>query len=144
MAALLNKVNWLDQVLALVAFLVALVAAGSVLASLYNSMNERRRPIALLRALGAHRRTLFGIVVMEATVISALGMGIAYGIYAAIMVATSAIVRAQTGVHLDPWMWHPVMIWAPAGMILLGALAGLVPAIKAYRTDVAENLQPLT
>jgi len=35
-----------------------------------------------------------------------------------------------------------VMIWAPAALIILGALAGIVPAMKAYRTDVAEHLAP--
>src|SRR6185369_12682521 len=47
MAELLNKFAWFDRVLAFVAALVALVAAGSVLASIYNSMNERRRQIAI-------------------------------------------------------------------------------------------------
>lgn len=50
---LFNKIAWVDRVLALVAYLVALVATGSVLVSIYNSMKERRRDIAILRALGA-------------------------------------------------------------------------------------------
>jgi len=36
------------------------------------------------------------------------------------------------------------MLWAPLGLICLGALAGIVPAVKAYRTAVAENLAPLS
>jgi putative ABC transport system permease protein len=34
------------------------------------------------------------------------------------------------------------MLWAPLGLMALAALAGLVPAMKAYRVDVAENLAP--
>jgi len=34
------------------------------------------------------------------------------------------------------------MLWAPAALIGLGALAGVVPAVKAYRTNVAEHLVP--
>jgi len=52
------------------------------------------------------------------------------------------IMRAQTGVVIDPFKFNPVMIWAPLALIGLGALAGVVPALKAYRTDVAENLAP--
>jgi len=125
-----------------VAYLVALVATGSVLASIYNSMNERRREIAILRALGARRGTIFSAVVLESAAISAIGMTAAFGIYLAITMAAAAVIRAQTGVVLDPLAAHPVMLWAPAGMIALGALAGIVPAWKAYRTDVAENLAP--
>ena len=67
MAQLFDKIGWFDKVLALVAWLVALVAAASVLASIYNSMSARRRDIAILRALGARRATVFAAIVLEAS-----------------------------------------------------------------------------
>jgi putative ABC transport system permease protein len=143
-AQLFDKISWMDRVLALVAYLVALVATGSVLASIYNSMNERRREIAILRALGARRGTIFSAVVLEAAAISALGMAVAFAVYSGIVVVVAGVIRAQTGVVIDPLAWHPVLVLAPAGMIGLGALAGIVPAWKAYQTDVAENLVPVS
>ncbi|MEO7299670.1 MAG: FtsX-like permease family protein, partial [Verrucomicrobiota bacterium] len=142
MAQLLDKVSWFDRVLALVAYLVAIVAAASILASIYNSMNERRREIAILRALGAQRRLIFFSVVLEAMAISALGMCIAFLIYGVLMSVVAQIIRAQTGVVLDAFSFHPVMILAPLGIMALSALAGIVPAFKAYRTEVAANLVP--
>ena len=50
------------------------------------------------------------------------------------------MIRAKTGVVIDPWTWHNVMAWGPLGLIALGAAAGIVPAIKAYQVDVAKNL----
>lgn len=144
MAGLLSKISWFDKILALVAYLVAIVATGSVLASIYNSMNERRREIAILRALGAHRRTIVGTIVLEAASIAALGMVLGFVFYALIMSVVGDVVRVQTGVVLDTFAWNPVLAWAPAGMILTSALAGIVPAWKAYRTDVAENLVPIS
>jgi putative ABC transport system permease protein len=144
MAELLNRISWFERVLALVAWLVAVVAAGSILASIYNSMNERRRQIALLRALGAHRMTVFCSVLLEAAAIAALGVLVSFIIFWGLMMAVATVVRAQTGVVLEPLAPEPVMAWAPLGMILLSALAGVVPAWKAYRTDVAENLAPVT
>ena len=143
-AELLNKISWFDRILALVAYLVAIVAAGSILASIYNSMNERRRQIALLRALGARRITIFGTVILEAVAIAVLGILFGFVVYGAIMTAVTAVVRAQTGVVLDPLAWHAVMLWAPAALIGLSAMSGIVPACKAYFTDVADNLAPLS
>jgi putative ABC transport system permease protein len=142
MAQLFDKIGWFDRVLTMVAYLVALVATSSILASIYNSMNERRREIAILRALGAHRQTIFGAIILEAATISAIGAAAGFVIYAVVMSAAAAIIRTQTGVVLDPYAWHPMMLLAPAGIILLGALSGIAPAVKAYRTDVAENLVP--
>ena len=143
-ADLFDKIGWFDRVLTLVSYLVALVAAGSILASIYNSMNERRRELAIMRALGARRVVVFSAIVLEAAAIAALGMIAAFGIYAGLMSVVAGIIRAQTGVVLDPFAFNPVMLWAPAAFIALGALAGIVPAVKAYRTDVAQNLTPLS
>jgi len=73
-ADLFDKIGWFDRVLALISYLVAVVATASILASIYNSMNERRREIAILRALGARRTTLFAAILLESASISALGM----------------------------------------------------------------------
>ena len=142
MAELFNKIGWFDRVLALVAALVALVACASVLASIYNSMNERRRQIAILRALGARRFTVFGAIVLEAAAITALGVLGGFAVYAVIATGVAGVIRAQTGVVLNPLAFSPVMLWAPCVMLGLGALAGVVPAVKAYRTPVAEHLVP--
>ena len=142
MAELFNKISWFDRILALVAVLVAVVAAGSVLASIYNSMNERRRQIAILRALGARRGTIAWTVILEAVAIAAIGSLLSYVLYGVILLTAGAVIRAQTGVVLDPFAWHPVLVLAPLGLIALSALAGIVPGWKAYRTDVAANLSP--
>lgn len=137
---LFDRLGWLERVLTLVAWLVAVVAAASVLTGLHNSMNERRRDLAVLRALGAHRRTVFAAVVLEAGTIAALGAGAGLLAHLAFMTLAAVIIQDQTGVVLDPWTLDPVLFWGPALIVLLGALAGLAPAWKAYRTDVAEAL----
>jgi len=144
MSKLFNKIAPVEMVLRAVAFLVALVAAGSILASIYNSMNERRREIAILRALGARRSTIFAVVVLEASGIAALGAVAGFGVYFVIMSGAAWFIRQETGIVLNPLEFQPVMAWAPLMMLCLGAFAGLVPATKAYRTDVAENLTPIS
>ena len=143
-AELFGKIAWFDQVLTLVAYLVALVAAGSVLASIYNSMSARQRDLAILRALGARRRTIFGAVVAEAACIGALGAAAGFAIYLALLAGVADVIRAQTGVVLDLTARHPVLWICPRFMSSLCALGGVVPAFKAYRTPVAETLAPLS
>lgn len=143
-AELFGKIAWFDRVLALVAYLVALVAAGSVLASIYNSMSARRRDLAILRSLGARRRTVFGAVVAEAACIGGLGAAIGFGVYFGLFALVASIIRTETGVVLDVWSADRVLWLCPAGMILLCAAGGIIPAIKAYRTPVAETLAPVS
>lgn len=143
-ADLFGKISWFDRVLTLIAALVALVAAGSVLVSIYNSMSARQRDIAILRALGARRRTVFGTVVGEATVIGFLGAVAGFAVYGILASAVASLIRDQTGVVLEPWQWHPVFIWTPAMMIGLCALGGILPAFKAYRVPVAETIAPVS
>ena len=59
-------------------------------------------------------------------------------------IVTGTLSIIGNGVVLDPWAWHPVLLVAPTAIIALGAMAGVIPAWKAYRTDVAENLLPLS
>jgi putative ABC transport system permease protein len=141
-ADLFGKIGWFDRVLALVAYLVAFVAAGSVLASIYASMSARRRDLAILRALGARRHTIFTAVVAEAAVIGALGALAGFVVYGALLAGVARIIRAQTGVAIDVLAMHPVLWIAPLAMIALCALGGIIPALKAYRVPVAETLAP--
>ena len=141
---LFGKIAWFDRVLTLVAYLVALVAAGSVLASIYNSMSARRRDLAILRALGARRRTIFGAVVIEAGCIGALGAAAGFAVYAGLFAIVADMIRAQTGVVLDLWAGDRVLWICPVAMVGLCAMGGIIPAIKAYRTPVAETLAPVS
>lgn len=140
MAKLLQDLGWVNRILEAVAYLIVLVAGGGLLAALYNTMNERRREFAILRALGASRRTVFTVIVAESATVAAIGAVLGFGVYFGILVLAAAQVKQTTGVVLDLSLVHPSLYWTPVGMVVLGALAGLLPAFKAYSTDVAGNL----
>lgn len=144
MAELFDKIGWMNRVLELIAYLVVIVAAFSILASIYNSINERKREFAILRALGAKRTTVFSVIILEAATIAALGTFIGYLIYLAILSLAAHIVKTQTGVVLNVFGFDWALIFTPILMIAVGAFAGLLPALKAYRTDVADNLTPVS
>jgi putative ABC transport system permease protein len=143
-ADLFNKISWVDQVLTLIAWLVAAVASASVLVSIYNSMSARARDLAILRALGARRRTIFGAVVGEAAAIGVLGAAAGFAVFAVVATGVTGIIQAQTGVVLEPLKWNPVFWWGPATFVGLCVLGGIVPALKAYRVPVAETIAPVS
>lgn len=142
MAEIFRKLGWVSRVLELVAYLVIFVAAASILATIYNTINERRREFAILRALGAGRKLVFSAIVLEAAAVAGIGSVLGYAVYGAILVTAAAIVREQTGVALGVLAWHPMLWLTPPLMIGLGACAGVFPALRAYATDVASNLAP--
>jgi len=144
MMDLFNKMGWVTRILELVAYLVVVVAAASILASIYNTISERRREFAILRSLGARRGTVFSAIVAESAAIAALGSLAGFLVYYVIMAGTAYVVRERTGVVLDVAQYHPVFTAAPLGITLLGALSGILPAAKAYSTDVASNLAPVS
>ncbi|MHC4377321.1 MAG: ABC transporter permease [Planctomycetota bacterium] len=142
MGEIFNKLGWMSAVLRAVAVLVVFVAAAGILASLTNTMNERRREFAILRSLGARKHQVFGAIVLEAAAIAGLGGLIGFGVFTVILTVATRAVEQSTGVILQVWAWHPAFVWTPVGMVAVGALAGVFPALSAYRTEVAQNLRP--
>ena len=135
-----DKISWIDKALQAMAVLVAIIAAGSILAILYNAMNERRRDIAVLRALGAKKMTVFSISLLEALGMTFVGAIAGFAAYALFGFAVGEVVQRETGVALNPFSGNAAMIWVPVGMLGIGILSGLVPSIKAYKTEVSKNL----
>jgi len=80
------------------------------------------------------------VILLEAGSLAAMGAALGYLVYGVILLVAQQIVRDQTGVLLEVLRFQPALIVTPLAMIGLGLVAGLVPAIRAYATDVAGNL----
>ncbi len=141
---LFDIVGNINAILLAIAYVVVLVGLAGVLVSIYTTMNERRREIAIMRALGARRRTIFALLVTESALVALIGgvVGLLLGHIG--MIAGAGVVQEQTGLLIERFVFHPFEPLVLAAVVLLGAVAGLVPALKGYRTDVQENLAPIT
>jgi putative ABC transport system permease protein len=127
-------------VLLLIAILVTIVAAMGILVSIYNAVSARLREIAILRALGATRKKVLALICVEASLIGLLG-GV-LGLFAGHLLAAggSGFLRSLLGQGINWWSIHWYEWAYMLAVTLLAAVAGLVPALKAYRTPVATNL----
>lgn len=120
---------------------VCVVSAISILVSIYNSMSERKRDIAVMRALGASRDHITAIILLESLLLALVGGAIGWLLGHAIGPLSNPWTVPSTGVRVD---WFSVQsrweIWIVPGLIVIGTLAGAIPAIAAYRTPVARSL----
>ena len=140
--------------------LICIISGVSILVSIYNSMNDRRHEIAVMRALGAGRGTVMSIVLME-SIMLAVGGGIVGWLAGHLLVCglASTYIEDATGVHIGLLDFAPAVdilgpLGAPSflqqpistefflipGLILLAIVVGVWPALAAYRTDVAKAL----
>lgn len=126
--------------LRVVTVLVVATALLGMLATILAMLNERRREMAILRAVGARPRHIFGLLVAEAFVMGTLGallgMGLAYGV----ILATAPWVGSTFGLYLPVGLPSPLEWMIVLGVMAAAALAGLVPAIKAYRNSLADGI----
>lgn len=127
-------------VLLLLAILVSVVAAVSILVSIYNSIASRRREIAILRALGATRARILTIICLEAGTIGLIGSLIGVGLGMGLAGVVSVLLSGRLGQGLNWASLNVNELLYFAAAIGLSVLAGLVPALKAYATPVADNL----
>jgi putative ABC transport system permease protein len=134
----IEPVQWALLVLTL---LVCLVSAVSILVSIYNSMHQRTRDIAVMRALGASRDTVLIIILCESVLIAVAGGVLGWMAGHGIAAAMSPMIESRTGVRISFFSVHyPNELWVIPGLVLVGILAGLIPALVAYRTDVSKSL----
>jgi putative ABC transport system permease protein len=125
-----------------ISLLVTIVAAISILVSIYNSVMARLGEIAILRALGATRVKVLSLICLEAGVIGLAGglLGLVVGHLLAFI--GSVFMNRFIGSEME-WVATGGSEWIYLGVVVvLAVLAGLVPALRAYRTPVATYLTP--
>lgn len=116
------------------------VAAASVFIALWNAVRERRADLAMLRMLGAPPGRVAGLVLWEALWLAALASLLGLLLGHALAQALGWALQAQGLLPVSGLVWLPAEAGVPLLAALVAALAALLPALQAYRTDVADLL----
>jgi putative ABC transport system permease protein len=137
---LFDIIGNINSVILVIAYLVIFTAAVSILVSIYNSMNERMREIAIMRSLGARRFLIMKIIIFEGMFLSAAGalLGCIAG-HAAVFFLQEKI-SGLSGIKISGFVFSMFEVYLITGTIILGIIVSIIPAVKAYRTDVSKNL----
>jgi putative ABC transport system permease protein len=120
--------------------LIVVVAGIGIMVSIYNSMSDRRRDIAVMRALGARRSTVFSVILLESILVSLGGGAAGWLLGHLLLVVASPVVLAYTGFAVSGLQFSWLELGLIGGLILLASIVGYLPALAAYRTDVAKAL----
>ncbi len=120
--------------------LIVVVSGIGIFVSIYNSMSARQKEIAIMRALGARRTTVFGIILLESILLCVGGglFGLILG-HGLVFVA-APVVEAQSGIIMDPLSFDPWELVLFPVLLGVGSFVGFLPGMAAYRTDVAQSL----
>ena len=129
-----------EQALLAVSGFVVVAGLLGMLSSLLTSLQERRREMAILRAMGARPRHVFVLLVSEATALTLAGIvtGIAglYGLLAVI----KPFIQHQYGISIELSLLTSYE-WTLMGLVLIaGVVIGFIPAFRAYRQSLADGM----
>ncbi|RZL95107.1 MAG: ABC transporter permease [Variovorax sp.] len=131
-----------ENALMLMSALVALVSLAGLVSVVLAGLNERRRELAVLRAVGASLRHVLALLALEGALVTLLGVLLG-GVLAVLGIALlSPWLQSQFGLALR--LSEPTLReWALLGALLVaGWLASLLPGIRAYRLSLADGLSP--
>jgi len=126
--------------LGIFAWVLVATAALSIFAALYGSLRARRGELAMLRCLGATRSELLFYLIVEGLLMSALGITLGMVVGHAVMGVVADWLGTTRGINMTGWIWVSEETGLVIGLLSVGVLSAIVPAIQAYRTDVAQTL----
>jgi putative ABC transport system permease protein len=130
------------QLLMGLGYLVTVIAAISILIGLYMSILQRKRDLAIMRALGASAMEITFSILVEALLVTLLGIGSGWVLSNGVVFGLSIYLQDVYGISVPAFGSPSWDEWrAFITVAFLGVIAGILPAWQAYATDVAEDLQ---
>jgi len=131
-----------EKALLAMSVMVGVVSLLGLVAVVLAGLNERRRELAVLRAVGAKPAHLLGLLALEGGWVTLLGVACGALLSTLLMALGAPWLQAHYGVQLR---WAEVSAvqggWLLA-IVVAGLAAGLLPAWRAYRLSLADGLSP--
>lgn len=123
-----------------IAAIVLLSAALSMFVALYNALEERKTDLAILRTLGAPPSKLFLLLLVEGLLLALVGAALGWLLGHVAVEILGRVLSADQNLILSGWTLAPEEAWLALVAASVGLVAALLPAIRAYRTDIAATL----
>jgi len=131
-----------ERALLAMSAMVAVVSLAGLIAVVLAGLNERRRELAVLRAVGAAPRHVLFMLAAEGAMVTLLGVALGVAAVAAAVVALAPWLQSSYGVTLTLSAPSPAQWGLLAAVLAAGFVASLVPGWRAYRLSLADGLSP--
>jgi putative ABC transport system permease protein len=105
-------------------------------------LNERRREIAVLRAVGASARGVFTLLMTEGLFITLLGCAAGVALLLGLTVLAAPLAQSHYGIAVHPRVLSLAELRLLGLVVLVGVAASVVPGYRAYRLSLADGLTP--
>jgi len=135
-----SVLGYADVALSLVSVSVLVVGLLAMLIALYTALNERRREVAVLRAIGLRAQQIFALFILESALISAAGTVIGLITIYGLLWLLHVPIETRFGIPLAMVGLSPRVVLYAAGVVFAGALLGCIPAMRAYRNGLIDGL----
>jgi putative ABC transport system permease protein len=120
--------------------MVVATALLGMVTMILTTLNERRREMAILRSVGARPRTILGLLMAEAGILTAAGILLGIVLLYAALLILQPYVDTTYGLHLPIDAPRPVELQMLGLIVVAGCVAGLLPALRAYRLSLADGM----
>jgi len=129
-----------EKALIAISALVVVMGLAGMLIALLTSLSERRREMAVLRAVGARPWHVFALLLGEAAFLTLAGIAVGVAaLYAGLAVGQSWIER-HLGLFVAP-RWPSVTEFGLMMTVAVcGVIIGLIPAYRIYRLSLADGM----
>jgi putative ABC transport system permease protein len=149
-----NRVKHYESIMSLftmISLFTWIVGIGSIIAGVIGVSNimlivvkDRTKEIGIRKALGATPGSIISMILQEAILITSLAgyLGMAIGIGLIHLIRTAMITyNLDTGFFRDPHVDIQMVLIATLTVVVAGAVAGLIPALKAARISPVEAMR---
>lgn len=140
LAEMWRGIGYAEDGLRIVTFFVVLVGILGMVVSIYTSLDARRREMAILRAVGAGPKRIVSLLLLEAGLLAIFGAVLGVALVYGLLFVFQPLIEARFGLYLPIRAMDDLQILYVVGVIVVGFVAGLVPAVKAYRTALHDGL----
>jgi putative ABC transport system permease protein len=124
--------------------MVAVVSLAGLVAVVLAGLNERRRELAVLRAVGAGPRHMVLLLAVEGCLITLLGAALGALLTFGFIVLAGPWLQSRFGITLQLSPPNPSQWMLLGAIIAAGLVASLVPGWRAYRLSLVDGLSPRT
>lgn len=129
-----------EQALMAVSAFVVIAGLLGMLSSLLTSLQERRREMAILRAMGARPRHVFSLLILEASSLTFIGILLGtFSLYLLLFVA-APFIQQSYGINLSVITLSNYELSLLALVQLAGTVIGFIPALRAYKQSLSDGM----